>query len=91
MATWLGFSAEFLLVFLVFLVALGFAGSRVLAAAVLSCAGVCSFFLGVAFFLVIPLGFDALLIVGDALALPLTSFLDGGSLYSLSSPSASSE
>ena len=71
-----------------FLVALGFVGSRVLAAAVMSCAGVCSFFLDVALFFVTPLGFDAPLTVEVALVLPLPFPLDGDSSYE-PSPSSS--
>lgn len=55
--------------------ALGNAVSRVLAAAVLSCAGVCAFFIGVAVFFETPFGLAALLTVGGALDLGLALVL----------------
>ena len=58
LAAWFGALAAFL-------AALGLAGLRIFAAAVLSCAGVCSFFSGAALLFVIPLNFDAPLTARD--------------------------
>lgn len=68
----------------------GVTTSRVLTAADLSWAGVCSFFLGVALVFVIPVGLKAVLrVVNVVLALPLSLLLDDEGSHTPSSAAAS--